>query len=51
MTHVWTIRINKLVIQFANEDVLNKWKRPEGLPGQMYIFLAPRNKKHDFITE
>jgi hypothetical protein len=47
--NVWTIRINRLVIQFATEALMNAWRRPEGLPGKIYIFLAPRDGKHDFI--
>ena len=49
MKNLWTIRINRLVIQFASEALALKWKRPEGLPGTCYMFLAPRNPKHDLI--
>lgn len=51
MNKVWSIRINRLVIQFASEELALKWKRPEGLSGKAYMFLAPKNGKHDFITE
>jgi len=47
--YVWTIRINRLVIQFANMALALNWRRPEGLPGNLYMFKAPRNPKHDFI--
>lgn len=48
--YFWTIRINRLVIQFETEALMTAWRRPEGLPGTMYMFLAPRNPKHDFVT-
>lgn len=49
--YVWTIRINRLVIQFATEALMTAWRRPEGLPGTLYYYLAPRNSKYNFITE
>lgn len=48
--YFWTIRINRLVIQFETEQLALQWKRPN-IPGQVYMFLAPRNSKHDFIKE
>lgn len=49
--YVWTIRANRLVLQFATEALCLAWKRPEGFPKQHYIFLAPRSSKWDFISE
>jgi hypothetical protein len=50
MNKVWTIRINQLVLQFKTETLALNWKRPKGLPGTRYMFLAPRNSKHDYVT-
>jgi hypothetical protein len=49
--YFWTIRINRLVVQFATEKLSLKWNRPAGLPGKQYSFLSPRNTKVDFINE
>lgn len=49
--YFWTIRVNRLVVQFATEKLSLEWKRPIGLPGKAYAFLAPLNRKFDFIGE
>jgi len=49
--YVWTIRVNRVVIQFASKELAFNWQRPEGFPpGKGYLFLAPRNTAHDFIV-
>lgn len=48
--YLWTIRINRLVVQFATEKLSLNWKRPGGLSGKAYAFLAPRNGDYDFIS-
>jgi len=50
MKYYWTIRLNRLVLQFENEEASIKWKRPEGIPGIIYSFLSPRLKNVDILS-
>lgn len=50
MEYFWTIRLNRLVLQFEGEEASLKWKRPKGIPGQIFYFLSPRLKNVDMLS-